>query len=285
MAARLPKKLQVSRGDLWRINPFELTIDEANFNGRIEAHTPARVRAMAMSLIEDGQIEPAHIRRTHGTGDEAKYELVLGFRRAQAVKLINTDTELRALATQKYGLGADDVFPLLCIVSTVSPEDAFVRNVIENVQHDQLSVMEESINAGRLAEMGYSPKRIASIYGCSESRISQLKALLLLSQKHQMMLHRGELTLDEARTLLKVSPDARDEIIEESQGDSEALKAAAHRNGARVGARPMRQIKAFLATAQEAQYKNPRTAYILKEIQRYIDREIDEEELLSSIDQ
>jgi ParB-like chromosome segregation protein Spo0J len=96
----MANKLSISKGrsDVHRINVDDLHIDLKN-NGRRFSPSDDKVRSLAESIIEYGQLEPIIIRKVA----DNTYTPVAGYTRCAAIRLINTDPELRAKANLAEG--------------------------------------------------------------------------------------------------------------------------------------------------------------------------------------
>jgi ParB-like chromosome segregation protein Spo0J len=212
--ASLPEALQASRGDLFKINPSELVVDDST-NGRAYPVEETDIRDMAKSLIANGQLQPIPVRKIQGKGKTAVYATVAGYTRTKAAILISQDEELLKMAegADPKRIREDGVFPLSVFPVTANAEQAFELNVIENAIRTNLSPMDHAKNHERLRIMGRKNADIARLTGMKAQTISRLKNLLLLEDQFQLMVHKGEMSVEAAILLLDLPPEQRSEVV------------------------------------------------------------------------
>jgi ParB family transcriptional regulator, chromosome partitioning protein len=137
--------------------------------------------ALADSIRHRGVMQPLLVRRADG-GDF--YEIVAGERRWRAAQMA----------------GAHE---LPVIVHDLSDRDALEVALLENVQRQDLSPLEEAEGYRRLIEeFDHTQEALASALGKSRSHIANLLRLLGLPAAVRQMLERGELSAGHARALL-----------------------------------------------------------------------------------
>ena len=149
----------------------------------------AELQALAASIGEKGVLQPVLVRRHP---DEADcWELVAG--------------ERRWLAAQRAGLRE-----IPAIVHDLSDREALEAAIVENVQRQDLTPLEEAGGYSRLIdEFGYTQEALSKIVGKSRSHVANSLRLLNLSGGAKALLDAGALTAGHARTLLSaVDPDA-----------------------------------------------------------------------------
>ncbi len=141
---------------------------------------------LANSIKKNGIMQPIIVRASEK--DEGKYEIIAGERRWRAAKIA--------------GLGEVPV-----IVRTVTDQQALELALVENIQRQDLSAIEEAVGYQRLVdEFGYTQEKLASTIGKSRSHVANTLRLLGLPDEIKQMMERGELTAGHARALLN-SPD------------------------------------------------------------------------------
>ena len=293
--ANLPSTLQISKGDVFQVDPMQLVIDEEQvFTGRWKPVSDDVVRERAESFLEIGQQQPCRIRHLHGKGPNAVYALVAGFTRAKAAILISSDPDLRARA----GLEAGKNYPLKVIRSNTNESTAVVENIVENAQRQETSPIDDAHNHEKLRSLGYTDADIARIVGMDPGKVSKLKKLLGLEERFQQQIHDGELSMEAGLGLMDIEPAKRDEVVT-PEPDSEAaakpvrerVKTAQREAGVVVRMTP-RELKAFCDTytAEECVLaEDTTTNAVMKDIiglfQQLMAGELEEGEFLTEMQQ
>jgi len=149
---------------------------------------------LAESLKAHGVIQPLVVRPHRDQPD--RYELIAGERRWRAA--------------QRAGL---DEVPVL--VRGISDEEALALALVENVQREDLSPIEEAEAYRRLMEeFGLTQDAVASLVGRSRPQISNLLRLLRLPPAVRDMVGDGRLSSGHARALVNTAdPEALAERI------------------------------------------------------------------------
>jgi ParB family chromosome partitioning protein len=138
--------------------------------------------ALAESIRARGVMQPLLVRPAADDGQ--RYEIVAGERRWRAA--------------QRAGL-----HELPVVVHALSDRDALEVALLENVQRQDLSPLEEADGYRRLIEeFGHTQAELASALGKSRSHIANLLRLLALPPPVRSMLEAGELSAGHARALL-----------------------------------------------------------------------------------
>ena len=137
---------------------------------------------LAASIKKQGILQPLIV-RPHPI-DEGTYEIIAGERRWRAAQ--------RA-----------QVHEVPVIVQDLDDSEAFAVALIENIQRDQLSPMEEAAAYARLvADFKQTQEQIAQAVGKSRPHISNTMRLLDLPEDVQTLLLAGKLTAGHARAVL-----------------------------------------------------------------------------------
>ncbi len=140
------------------------------------------IKGLAESIRERGILQPLLVRALPGAKDA--YEIVAGERRWRAAQLA----------------GLHEV-PV--VVRDISDREALEIGLIENVQRQDLSPLEEAEGYKRLLEeFQHTHEDLAKTVGKSRSHISNLIRLLSLPKEVKQMIERGELSAGHARTLI-----------------------------------------------------------------------------------
>jgi ParB family transcriptional regulator, chromosome partitioning protein len=138
--------------------------------------------ALADSIRHRGVIQPLLVRRAPSGADF--YEIIAGERRWRAAQMA----------------GAHE---LPVIVHELSDRDALEVALLENVQRQDLSALEEAEGYRRLVEeFGHTQEALAGTLGKSRSHIANLLRLLGLPPAVRALLEGGELSAGHARALL-----------------------------------------------------------------------------------
>ena len=157
-----------------RPNPYQ---PRRNFeNGALEE--------LCGSIKEYGVIQPINVRKTPGSGNQ--YELVAGERRLRASIMAGLK-EIPA------------------IIIDVNEDDLAILALIENLQREDLSYMEEAEGYQNLIrDHGLTQEQLAQKIGKSQSTIANKIRLLKLPPMVKKMLADHHLTERHARALLKL---------------------------------------------------------------------------------
>jgi ParB family chromosome partitioning protein len=140
------------------------------------------LEALAQSIREKGILQPLLVRPL--AGEEAGFELVAGERRWRAAQR----------------LGLHDV-PV--IVRSITDAEALEIALVENLQRENLSPLEEAEAYSRLIEeFGRSQANLAEAVGKSRSHVANTVRLLSLPAPVRRRLDEGELSAGHARALL-----------------------------------------------------------------------------------
>ena len=137
---------------------------------------------LANSIKKNGVIQPIAVRQSKS--DTNKYEIVAG--------------ERRWLAAQRAGLHEIPVNIL-----ELSDLESLEVAIVENIQRDDLSPIEEARGYKRLSdEFKYDHENISKLMSKSRSHISNTLRLLTLPKDVVAMLEEGSLTSGQARPLV-----------------------------------------------------------------------------------
>jgi ParB family chromosome partitioning protein len=171
---------------------------------------------LAASIRAQGLMQPLLVRPV----DRENYELIAGERRWRAAQMAGL-TEVPA------------------VVREVPDEAALALSLIENIQREDLSAIEEAAGVQRLIdEFGMTHEQAADAIGRSRSATTNLLRLLKLAKPVQQMLLEGALEMGHARALLPLDPARQIEAAHRisakrlSVREAEALAGAAARGQA-----------------------------------------------------
>jgi len=188
----------------------------------------AEIDELAASIREKGVLQPVLVRPAPGA--QGEYQLVAGERRWRAA--------------QRAGLRA-----LPAMVRELSDLEVLEIAIVENVQREDLSVLEEALSYRALMDkFGRTQEAVAQVVGKSRPHVANALRLLSLPAEVQAMLADGRLTAGHARAIAG-SPDPvalAKQIVEKGLNvrDAEALARRA------PSAKPARPRKGGI-------YRNP----------------------------
>jgi len=141
---------------------------------------------LAASIEASGLLQPVVVRPRSGG-----YELIAGERRWRAVERLGWPR-------------------IAAVVKDVDDQTLLTLALIENLQRDDLSPIDEAAGYRRLSDEFRLPQsEIARIVGRNRSTVANLLRLLQLPDEIQAMVHRGELSEGHARALLGVGDGER----------------------------------------------------------------------------
>lgn len=139
---------------------------------------------LAGSIRENGLLQPLVVRPAGGSRDRPRYQLVAGERRLRAV---------RTLGWEKVP----------AVVRDVDDETLLVLALVENIQREALSPLEEAEGYQVLSdEFGLTQEQIASTVGKDRSTVANMLRLLRLPPSIRKLLDQGALAMGHARALL-----------------------------------------------------------------------------------
>lgn len=169
---------------------------------------------LASSIKQHGVMQPIVIRPLLASEEKASdsitHEIIAGERRWRAAKMAGQTT-------------------IPAIERALSDELAIALALIENIQREDLSVIEQAAALQRFhTEFGMSHAMIAEVVGKARTTVSNLLRLNHLHEDVKQHLSEGHLDMGHARALLSLSseqqPVIADKIIENSMTVREAEK-------------------------------------------------------------
>ena len=149
---------------------------------------PEHIATLTESIREKGVLQPILVRPLGGVD---RFEIVAGERRWRAAQAV-------------------PLHEVPVIVRQLSDRGALEIALVENVQRQNLTPIEEAEGYGRLRdEFNYSQEALAKVIGKSRSHIANMLRLLGLPEPVRRMVDAGELTAGHARALLTAAePEA-----------------------------------------------------------------------------
>ena len=138
-----------------------------------------KLKELSESIEKNGLIQPIIVRK-----GKKKFELIAGERRLKACKLVG-------------------IVKISAIVSDFDDRKAFESGLIENLQREDLSPIEEANGYKRLMdEFNYTQEQLAKVVSKSRSHIANLLRILQLPEKVKEYILDGNLSLGHARCLV-----------------------------------------------------------------------------------
>lgn len=146
-----------------------------------------KIKELADSIRQDGLIQPITVRPTHRDGD---YELIVGERRLRAYRMLGYK-----------------IIP--AVVKDVTEAEASVMTLIENIQREDLTLMEEASSLDVLLQRHDGDiQKLAQKIGKSFTYVKDRVMLLKLPKEIQKMLDAGELNLAQAKVMLDIKNES-----------------------------------------------------------------------------
>lgn len=140
------------------------------------------LQELAQSIGDKGILQPLLVRRDPTNGTE--FEIIAGERRWRAAQLAR-------------------IHEVPVIVKELSDQEALEIGLVENLQREDLSPLEEAEGYRRLKdEFDYTQEELASSLGKSRSHVANTMRLLTLPDAVKALLDDGELTAGHARALI-----------------------------------------------------------------------------------
>ena len=151
-----------------------------------------KIDELAESIQEHGLLQPIVVRPI----EEGMYEIIAGERRFRAMSSIH--------------MAYADV-----IIREMTDEETAVVALIENIQRENLSAVEEAEAYQKLLELGDTTQsELAQSVGKSQSFIANKLRLLKLAPKVLSKLAEGKITERHARALLSLSHEEQEEMVQ-----------------------------------------------------------------------
>lgn len=153
---------------------------------------PNKIKELAESIEEHGLLQPIVVRPI----EEDMFEIIAGERRFRALQTLNKTHA--------------DV-----IIRYLDDEETAVVALIENIQRENLSVIEEAEAYKKLLDIGDTTQsELAKSVGKSQSFIANKLRLLKLDPKVIGRLREGKITERHARAMLSLSEEDQVDLVE-----------------------------------------------------------------------
>jgi ParB/RepB/Spo0J family partition protein len=212
MSAKLEGHM--GRIDVASLDPSAV-LDDEKFNTRCVPYTQEEVEALGRTIHREGQLQPCVGRKVEGN----KIQMVCGFGRVRAIKWIN--------ATLRAG---QPPMPVLVRVRDMNDEEAWICSIQENKQRKDTCPIDDAHAQRVLREhFGWSEERIAELYSCSVSHLSNLRKTLTLPAEVRSEIKSENLPISQAVVLADLPHEEIKEIVSSSKNgdgkiDTKVLK-------------------------------------------------------------
>ncbi|MFT6557940.1 MAG: ParB family chromosome partitioning protein [Sneathiella sp.] len=162
------------------------------------------LQSLADSIAEKGILQPILVRRD--PLDAGLFEIIAGERRWRAAQMAQ-------------------LHQVPVIIKELSDVDSLEIAIIENIQREDLSAIEEAEGYRRLTEeFEYTQEVMAKQLGKSRSHVTNMMRLLSLPESVQKMIRSGELSAGAARTL--VTADDPEKLARKIVSEGLSVRAA-----------------------------------------------------------
>lgn len=153
---------------------------------------PKGLEELAESIRQVGQLQPIKVR----PAGRRRYMIVVGERRWRAVQILGS--------------------PVIdAIVEQMTDEELQVAAIVENLQRQDLSPLEEAHAFQAVLDQGISVEELAEKLGLKQPwRITERTSLLSLSDTFQDALAKGILSASQALEMSRLSPASQDKLFE-----------------------------------------------------------------------
>jgi ParB family chromosome partitioning protein len=146
--------------------------------------TDTAIQELSESIRKNGIMQPIIVRVSGKM--EGKYEIVAGERRWRAAQMANLDQ-------------------VPVIIRDIPDKQALELALVENIQRQDLTPIEEAMGYQRLIEeFDYTQEELSTVIGKSRSHVANLLRMLSLPDEIRDMLEKNDLTMGHARALIGV---------------------------------------------------------------------------------
>jgi ParB family transcriptional regulator, chromosome partitioning protein len=155
-----------------------------------------RIKELAQTIRTHGMIQPIVVRKMDD--GQVRYELIAGERRWRAAQFLNWEH-------------------IPAIIKNMTDTETASVALIENLQREELTVIEEAVAYAQLLEMhGLTQEALAQRLGKSQSTIANKLRLLKLPEKVQQSVLTKDITERHARALIGLKePELQEKVLQE----------------------------------------------------------------------
>lgn len=210
MAIKIDAGDDVKRADYFFVDPNQIIVKE-ELRGRHTPPTEQEILNMAVSISTHGQRQPVECRRTA----DSKLLLTLGFTRTAAVRLIRAGFDYVDPNDGTTKHVHDPEMKLKVVLSDANDQTAFINNIVENAHRNNTSPIDDAFNQKKLRESyGLSDAEITTLYQYTDlTKVGRLRKLLGLSNPIQLLIHRGDMSVQAGLDLLDLPEDKQQEAV------------------------------------------------------------------------
>ena len=253
MAVKLTETTR--RTDMFFVDPRDIIVGHEG-NGRFKPPTDEQILERAQSMLDVGQLQPILIYKK-----DEEIHVSAGFTRTLAGKLI-----VEKLKPAAIGEG----FMLQCKLTECNSEEAFIRNVAENLERNNTTPMDDAKNQRRLREeMGWSDERIANFYHLSSSYVHYLRKLLTLNSVIQDKVHDGIIGVSHAIGLAELSEAEQKQALKAAIEPIDEKKQ--HKKATEPGDINISGAKLNLVVRKKRAAKGAKVGRTLREVKRFFE--------------
>ena len=201
-----------------KLKNIDINKIQANENQPRTVFNEEKIEELAASIKENGLIQPIVVRKVNGI-----YQIIAGERRYRACCSLNMKQ-------------------VPCIIEDYDDKQTQTLAIIENIQREDLSPLEEAkAYQALIKEYGYSQTELADIVGKKQSTIANKLRLLKLSDDVKFSLNQKQITERHARAMLSLNEEKQQEmeditVAKIEHGSMKAQLVLA--NGKKVDLRP-----------------------------------------------
>ena len=175
-----------------KLKNIDINKIQANVNQPRTVFNEAKIDELAASIKENGLIQPIVVRKNNGV-----YQIIAGERRYRACRLLNMKQ-------------------VPCIIEDYTDKQTQTLAIIENIQREDLSPLEEAkAYQALIKEYDYNQTELAEIVGKKQSTIANKLRLLKLSDDVQFSLNQKQITERHARAMLSLDEEKQQEVLRE----------------------------------------------------------------------
>ncbi len=257
---------EVGRKDLFYISPEHIVVRDSQ-NGRWQPHDDVEINKLVKSFEEFGQLQAVQVRRIQ----DNKVELVMGYRRVNAALKYNT-------------LHPDKPMKIKAEATSLNDEEAFQRNIVENRERSETGAMDDAVNQRRLRDdFGWVDTRIAEFYHNTQSYVSQLKKLLLLTTEIQNKVHSRELSLQAALALADLPEAEQTEVATDTDSKTVIKKVRQKKiNQGKKQARSLAEVKEYFR-GLTGPAENPKVKDLAEYVLQFVGGGITEDDMTAKV--
>lgn len=191
-------------------------------NNPRKTFSPESVQELANSIKEMGLIQPIVVRPTAPADKvEAQYVIVAGHRRAEALRILGKGSA-RCVLLEDVVVGDGTSKSKDSEVGSISVSETAALALIENIQRENLSPLEEASAFESLLNGGNSTADLARRLGLTQTYVRVRLQLLQLPERARELVGLGKLSLRAAQSLHALVGEG----LKDQEIDAIAIKAA-----------------------------------------------------------